>query len=283
MFRPWRRGNIMSQKTIDNSNSYFVFRESKTADELHSLLKLRYRVFCRSPLTSFDQPNGRGIDLDCWDLRARHFGLFRTKDGTSEAVGYMRVVEAASTSSSDMVRSVARCYTGLLDEVDIQAPHPFPLMKYFPDHDLIGDRYNEILKKGERLVEPGRFALTESVRSRHLGKHMIESAIAVYFFALGFEHATMCCYSSQKPFYRRYGFEPLEGGSESDFAGINRKNCCVFGSVDTIPYRVERRLRQMAAKYMRTSKISYNPVLTDRNCTLKRTTTCSNCRISGAA
>jgi len=70
--------------------SYFVFRQAQSVDELRALLKLRYKVYRESRLQQFVPENECGIDLDGYDLRSRHFGLFKNN---SHPIGYMRVVE----------------------------------------------------------------------------------------------------------------------------------------------------------------------------------------------
>ena len=57
-------------------DSYFVFREARSTSELEALFRLRYKVYQNSRLHCFEPANEYGINLDCYDLRARHFGLY---------------------------------------------------------------------------------------------------------------------------------------------------------------------------------------------------------------
>ena len=54
-----------------------IFRQAKNLHELKALLKLRYQGYLQSVCASLIQPNRYQIDLDVYDLRALHFGIFR--------------------------------------------------------------------------------------------------------------------------------------------------------------------------------------------------------------
>jgi len=243
-------------------NEYFVFREAVNKEELLELLKLRYRVFRNSHLARFVPENQHQLDLDQWDPPSRHFGLFIITNGQSKPAGYLRVVENNEKPISPVIYSIAEEYSEFSYKVHQTPVIPFPLMKYFPDSDKIQNIYDIIKAKKERLVETGRFALESGSRFRQLGKHMIESAIAVYFFAKQFENAMWCCKTSQNGFYRRYGFYQLKDGTNSDFAGIGKNACCVLGSINTVPLKARPRLTQMAEAYKQTGMICYNPTNT---------------------
>jgi ribosomal protein S18 acetylase RimI-like enzyme len=247
---------------IDEQNgqngSYFVFREAANAGELLELFQLRYQVYRNSKLARFIPESEYGINLDCYDARSRHFGLFCVQDGAEHVVGYLRVAEDQEVTGGTDVFELAKQFPGLASQLKEMPPHPFPLMTYFPDADALTKIYNEIKVSGEHLVEACRFALDPHFRSLRLAKHMVESAIAIYFFFYNCEHAVWCCDSSNKTFYRLYGFRPLGRTKEEDFAGIGVSSCCVFGSATSVPNTVRERLTQTAQSYQQTGRICYH-------------------------
>lgn len=239
-------------------STFHVFRQAANAQELAELLRLRYQVYRDCHLSRFVKASEQGIDIDAWDLHSRHFGLFRI-DGESETVvGYMRVVEEGRTPAAVMVEEVASGYSQVLSRITRPLIEPFPLIKYFPDRKRVADYYRCLRKAGERLVEPGRLSLLGAARNRRLGKHMIESAIAVYFFTYGIENAMWGCIWDHSPMYRRYGCKPLSGTEVSDFAGIGEDSCVVHGAATGVPLRVRRRLTDMATAYRTTGCINYH-------------------------
>ena len=248
---------------IDEQNgqngSYYVFREAANTDELLELFHLRYQVYRHSKLARFIPENEYGIDLDCYDLRAGHFGLFRVEEGIEHPMGYLRVAEDREVTGQTDVMELVNQFPNLTFKLEGTPPQAFPLMTYFSDVDAVKEVYGKIKERGERLVEACRFALEEYSRSLRLAKHMVESAIAIYFFHYQFEHAMWCCDSSNKAFYRLYGFRPLAGIKEEDFAGIGASSCCVFGSAVGVPSPDRGRLMQMAKVYGEEGRICYFP------------------------
>ena len=249
----------MNDSKTSSAQSHFVFREAESADELEQLLRLRYRVYRECKLARFVEPSAYEIDLDCYDFRSSHFGLFKVSGDGEMPVGYLRVAEDGVDRHSDWVAEVAEHYPGLAEKVAQTPAKPFPLMNYFPDADLLQETYTYVKEWGERLVEPCRLALDASHRSVRLGKHIVESAIVVYFFARQIEHAVMCCDSATKHFYGIYGFRQLPGTYDGDFAGLGQKSTCVFGSADSVPGPARERLLEMTKAYKTTGRICCHP------------------------
>jgi hypothetical protein len=243
-----------SQNEADQS--YFVFREAANADQLLQLFQLRYQVYRNSKLAKFVPENEYGIELDCYDLRARHFGLFSVNRGAEQPIGYLRVVEDRKVSGKVDVFELLKQAPGLRCKLEGTPPCPFPLMSYFPDAHIVNQIYSKIKVHNEDMVEACRFALDNSQsRSLRLAKHMVESAVAVYFFCYQSEHALWCCDSSKKSFYRLYGFRPVTGAREDDFAGLGVSSSCVIGSATCVPSPARERVVQMAKAYGETGRI----------------------------
>ncbi len=232
-----------------------VFREPETVDELIDLLHLRHEVFRSGRLSDMVAPNKYGLDVDCYDIRARHFGLYRVEEGAEIAVGYLRVVEDDYVEGQVDVHEIGRRIPEVGRLLEGEPSHPYPLMKYVPGLDTLTNRLEETRKRGERIVEACRMALIDSERSLLAARHIYEGSMAIYWFHMGYEHKWVCCDASKQAFYRRYGVRHLEGTPVSDFCGIGVESICLFGSKIEVPASRRRRLNAMAEVYARTGRI----------------------------
>src|SRR5258706_15969007 len=73
-------------------NTYYVFRKPQSIEELRCLLELRYNTYQSCHMRGFTVPSQAGIDADCYDLRAMHFGMFEYANDVARPVGYIRLV-----------------------------------------------------------------------------------------------------------------------------------------------------------------------------------------------
>ncbi len=63
-------------KAVATTAPYYEFREVTDASGLQELFRLRYRSFRGSKLEGLVPENEHGLDIDCYDSKARHFGLY---------------------------------------------------------------------------------------------------------------------------------------------------------------------------------------------------------------
>ncbi|MCX5753161.1 MAG: GNAT family N-acetyltransferase [Candidatus Krumholzibacteria bacterium] len=249
----------MFSATNCEKGTHFVFREAKTIDDLGALLRLRYRVYRNSNLAKFIPQNDFSLDVDCYDVRARHFGLFEVKKNKERAVGYLRVVEDRPVPAQHTIFSLVNGIPELRRRLEETPEYPFPMMNYLPDPSVLENLRESIAEDGERMIEPCRFALDESFRSLRLARHMVESILAIFGSYLGIDHAIYCCDAANAAFYKAYGFNYLEGIPVSDFAGIGEKSCCLFASYAELPLPVRERIELMADAYAETGRICCVP------------------------
>jgi len=241
------------------SGSYFVFREAANAEELLALLRLRYRVYRDSRLTKFCAENKEGIDLDAYDLRSKHFGLFLHSDGLDACpVGYERVVEDRFKGVEDNLATILRWYPSIATEFRSNNQSIFPLLDYFPCAGSVSAIYRRCRIQGKKLVEPGRFALEQRVRSIAIARQFV-TMIFAGLRADGVGYAILTCSPTHERFYSQFGFRRLSG------AGAKRIVCkgvswvCLLGSADGLPDGVKDRVLAMVNVYRRTGQICYNP------------------------
>lgn len=238
---------------------YFVFRRLAETDEFEDTFRLRYCLYRRSGLGALVHETEPGLDFDSWDFRAHHFGLFRVHEGRELPVGYLRAVEDRDLAAENGVQGLVARFPSLGRLRTARPKHPFPLQSYHPQSPAIRRHYRSIQRRNERLLEACRLALDPCFRSLRLAQHVIESALAVYFFHQGFEHAMWCCDSSHARFHGLYGLRRLPGARDSDFLKIGRPSCCLIGAAAEVPRRMVFRLERMAETYGRTGRIACYP------------------------
>jgi hypothetical protein len=228
---------------------HFVLREARNSTELEGLLRLRYDAYRANGLAPLVPQNVYGIDIDCYDLRARHFGLFRASRTGDDPVGCVRVIEdrvICGPASFDNILFRVPALRSLAQETPEQ---PFPVMTYLPGAEALRALYSRLKAAGEKMVELGRFAMVTDHGSLRLARHMVEATTAVLAFHYGIGHAVWCCDASNKAFYGLYGFRPLPGATEGDFLGLGVKSSCLYATASEIPMAIKGRLLEMARAY----------------------------------
>jgi hypothetical protein len=239
--------------------TYFVYREPESIEELKSLLLLRYSVYMESRLQHYmEKYKSMGIELDSYDVRARHFGLFKHENGTSRPVGYIRMVLDEEGPWSDEIRAIANEVPGLAEIVNETPSVPFPLMTYFPDAEIVNQHYMMAKRSGRRTVEGGRLSLEGSARSISVAKFMVSSIVAVVVVA-NVREALLTCVPSHARFYHPYGFEQCAGTSQHFCPETNTEFICQHWNVEQLQGSVKDSVLRMADAYYNTGRICYSP------------------------
>ncbi len=238
-------------------NEYYIFREAHTEEELKSLLSLRYQVYKESRLKDFIENNSHELDLDCYDLRSLHFGLFHINNGIQSALGYMRTVTNQFSPQKDMLLKIAVEQNENIEKLFAIPKYPMPLLEYFPDAPIIHSHYKRLKYQGKKIVEPGRFALLSKFRSRHLAQHMVISTIAIIIYNYTFNHAYMTCHVPQQRFYNLFGFDQVTDTNDYKIYGVPLVS--LFWSEKYLNSFVLERIRKMAEVFKNRGCITYNP------------------------
>ena len=166
----------------------------------------------------------------------------------------MRVVEDQVSPAHDLLLRIASRYSDLLNAIQTRPEHLFPLTAYSTVTNKAAQPLLQRHAAGERLVEPGRFALHPDYQSRKLGQHMIESAVATYFFGFKVD-AMLTCHKLHRAIYSRYGFRGVSLGEHVDVYSL--PFCILFASPKDVPARVRPRIESMAADFQKTGEICY--------------------------
>jgi hypothetical protein len=157
----------MSKPTFTN----IFFQEAKTTEALEELLQLRYRVYrIHHPLLIPD--NSFGLDIDCYDVRARHFGVYGQNElGLTKPIGYLRVIVDERPPLADLVEQVAIPYgSKMLKIVQAEPTVPFPTMIYFPEgKQAIDNMYAQIKADNEGTAYFFRISAEETTLENIFG------------------------------------------------------------------------------------------------------------------
>lgn len=235
---------------------YFIFREPETLDELKALLRLRYSAYMASRLNKFIEENQTGMDLDCYDLYSRHFGLYEHTGSSSRPVGYVRMVTDEPGTFRNDLFALAKSIPELYEKVNCIPTEPFPMMNYCPYADDIR-RYRENAKlAGEMLVEVGRLSLDDSIRGLKIAVNFV-SAICASLPMHGVDEALVTCVSNHEAMYRSCGGRIFHSANifEVHGAGV----CLLLLSAKNLPHSMKERVDHMREAYERTGRICYNP------------------------
>ena len=240
---------------------YYVFREARNVHELKSLLELRYRGYHQSRCTALIDQNNCGLDIDAYDLRARHMGFFQLKGKESIPLGYMRLIEDEMTSTAPLIWQIAAGNSDLLDKLDQELEAPFPFMTICEEDAALQTFYTESKATNKKMVEGSRFVFDRSVRSRGFPKFVLESAVAVTLFSQQFDYAMLGCLPRHGTFYSRFGFQPFEG--YEDFAYGKFRSCILINSTKTVPTTIQHKIVNMAQAFSDTGMICHFPENTE--------------------
>ena len=243
----------------------YVFREITAQGELECFLKLRYASYYDSPRRGFLTPHERGIDINIYDLHARHFGLFCDR----APCGYFRVVHHKVAYYNPTAYAVGLQYavfrerTHTRPSITKSSYADFPFVSYLNVPGSVKNYYRHIVNRGEEVVEPGRFVLARSYGGLRKAMHLIECALVLYHAAyVGKKHAVVNCDGNHERVYRSYGFQTINR-TESYYLKGRRSVPSALLSLSAswslptspIPARYHRKISEMAEEYTATQQI----------------------------
>jgi hypothetical protein len=138
---------------------------------------------------------------------------------------------------------------------------PCALIRQFPEQaEPLRRLLRELRNQGEPFVEAGRLALLADVSAfnidgRPLGHVLLELVVATGLFALPASHALFGCRRSHLAFYRRYGFDVVEGTVVAWDASLRDDYAIIHGRRDAVPAARRSRLEALASELMRAGEI----------------------------
>lgn len=224
----------------------FAYREIRTEPELLEVLRLRYRVYRACRLHGFCPPNSEGIDVNCWDATARHFGLYRETASGRTLIGCFRVVDE-SVTAHDLTEYVAASSAIAATAFRSPPAYPLPMFSYSPECEAIEDDYRQWTRSGEHVVEVGRLCLLPEFRRLDLARLIAETTLGHGFFgSYNVDRAVFTVDLHHARFYERYGFAEITGYTwvHSEAAGV-----AMMATAADVPSRVVPRLTDLAQRF----------------------------------
>ena len=241
------------------NETYFVYREPESIEELKSLLLLRYSVYRESRLRHYvEKDASSGIELDCYDVRSRHFGLYKHENGSSRPVGYIRIVFDEEAACANEIRSIAEEVPGLADVVNETPVVPFPLMTCFPDAEIVHQHYQMAKKSGRRTVEAGRLSLERPSRSISVAKFMASSTIA-FGVVSNIKEALLTCVPTHVGFYQPLGFHQCLGTEKHFVPDWGVELYCQHYTVERLQGVAKDMVLRKAEAYYNTGRVCFSP------------------------
>jgi hypothetical protein len=195
----------------NNDCTRIDFREPQSAEELTDLLKLRYEVRRSCHLQSICPENESSIDIDSFDSKAHHVGLFQQIDGRSVAVGCSRVVFNMTGPFSDWITSIAEANN--MKHKLAPLVHTFPFQTHMPiDYaNQLNAQYERALSVGQTFGESGGNVIAPIARSIRTSLFFIESLVACFKLYKLIDYVAMNTTARHAKVYRQFGFQPVEG------------------------------------------------------------------------
>ena len=224
-----------------------IFRQASNLHELKALLKLRYQGYLHSQCASLIEHNRYQIDLDSYDLRALHFGIFETDGLRAKPIGYVRLIQDELAPSAPLLWQLAFTHPELLPKLEKDPETPFPFMQYHPDADWLSYYIAEAKAKGQKLVEASRFVFDPNVRSKGLAGFVTEATLSIVFFSLAYKKLMLVCNPSHCRFYSRAGFQYLDEGIQSDYQDLPAR--FMVNEAHTIPAHLKKRMISLACQF----------------------------------
>jgi predicted GNAT family N-acyltransferase len=210
-----------------------IFREITAIEELRIAFRLRYQVYNESKNKSFIRLNEQGIDIDSFDLNAKHYAIFRAQ----ELVGYIRVIFPKKRYKNPLADSIIKEFDILMP----QAPkEDYPFLSY----ENVPESHFEFKKtledNGDVICEASRFVVHPLYQSTGVAKLMMECSYAPLILHKDCSYAVVNCCPTHERFYSRYGMKNIDGNKRYTTNGVEK----ITLSIMTTPWAITEPYRE---------------------------------------
>lgn len=235
----------------------YTFREITEPAELEKAFRLRYEVYEDSENNVFLKKNQHKVDINVYDLHAKHYGLFVNDD---KPIGYLRVVlnrvEYYNSDVFDLGKKFD-LFTEKEHSIENIVKHSsadFPFLNFPNVPKNIKTSYDALKAINEGVAEAGRIAIHKDYRSLRTSGFLIECAIALYvILCIGKSHAIICCSKEHGMFYKRYGFNSFGEERYYDVHGTKKVSMCLSLSLSlslsSVPKHFHSKFEEMVSEF----------------------------------
>lgn len=233
--------------------SRITFRMPRTSDELLALLRVRYYGYRNSPHHMFVHETAEEIDVDAWDVRSHHFGLYR--DASPETpLGYVRLVTAVTTPHAALLSGLSSRSLSVLQALSATPSHALPCFSYFPGTEEVEALHEGLQTEGCGFVEPSRMTLAPEERRTRIGSFLVPF-IAAFCHGTGMDRAILTCRPDHAPLYLRMGFR-LAPGTVRGIAPGCPVDHCLTAEWNSLSPRVRTSIDALASQWVTRRHIS---------------------------
>lgn len=241
---------------MKNTN-YYSFREVTGMKELEPLLRLRYKVFKKEATTDDLFPeNELELDLDFYDLRSRHFGVYHVENGWGMPVGYQRLILEDETAIAPALRRWAYGKPALMKRLSLSEKKAPLYLMTLNSSGAMWRYYFEKKEWGASFAEASRVCILENHRSFGLTKAIFYSNMALVLWVFNIDIGITSCTAKLSVIHRRLGLKVIEG-CNYDKHGVECSVLDVWKS-DFNPHQYAE-LERMAEAYSVQDCICYHP------------------------
>ncbi|GJM31113.1 MAG: hypothetical protein DHS20C18_01140 [Saprospiraceae bacterium] len=233
---------------------YYVFRAATSVSELKSLLQLRYRGYLESKCASLMHENLHGLDLDGYDMQARHFGLFECNGRTERPIGYIRFAQDTVSPQLKEIWQLSMGYPDLVNQLEYNPNAPYPVLGHLEDSGPVNDFYKNICSEGKSMVEGSRMVLDSAYRSLGFSRFIIEAAVSVCLYSFAYDFSVLACVPNHRRFYERFGFTNLHTSVYDDV-----KCHIMLITQNQLSNQLRNNFEQMAEAFSRFNALYYYP------------------------
>lgn len=229
----------------------FVFREITKMEELSYAFRLRYQLYSQSRHRPFLRLNEQGVDIDAFDIHAKHFAIFREQ----ELIGYIRAIFPRNNYTNPLVNCITKEFGSL---ISTPSDEDYPFLSY----ENVPESYFKFMKtlenNGDVLCEASRLVIHPSFQSLGVVKMLIESSLSTHILHHDCSWVVINCCPTHQRFYQRYGSKHI-----GENKGFTSKGCEVITlAVQTNPLKVEEPYRERLIELNRQYKQSGQIVMT---------------------
>jgi hypothetical protein len=253
---------IISNVMISEIIKTVTFREITEPDELEKAFRFRYDEYLNSRCHVFIKQNQQKADIDIYDLKSRHYGLYINN---SLMIGYIRVVLDKKEYYNNTIFQIGKKYDVFNDKEhsfeSLKNYHgaDYPFLSYPNLPSCIKSYYESLAVKNDKIIEASRLIIMENFRGLRIISFFVECAISIYVSNFkSYKYAVVDCVQEHAVFYKRYGFQQIEHEQNYNILNMNRLVTCLYLplSLSSIPDKLQARFEQMANEFSQNNKIS---------------------------
>lgn len=182
----------------------YYFRELQDQKEMLNWLRLRYTIYNSTRCAGFLKTNEEEIDVDHYDLKSRHYGLFVEEADEQKLIGGLRIIQNKPVLSS--IRMLKEM--GILDQQKlVKEKAVLPIMSYFEDKE--DANFSMLLEESLVATEGSRLVLNKDYQSLRLAKFIISNAIIMHLLLEESWTAFVSCNPLHARLYHSFGFQDV--------------------------------------------------------------------------